>query len=108
MIPYWDFNAPEIPAEPRDASAAACIASALYELSQYVPEYKKLYRKEGDCILTNLATNYRANLKSDNGFLLLHSTGSKPHDSEVNTSLVYADYYFLEALLRKNKLEKQP
>ena len=106
LIPYWDFNAPEIPNEPRDASAATCIASALYELSTYVPEQKDLYKQEADRIIENLTANYRAQQNGDNGFLLLHSTGSKPHDSEIDVPIVYADYYFLEALLRKNKLEK--
>ena len=107
LIPYWDFNAPEIPNEPRDASAATCIASALYELSTYVPEYKALYKEEADRILENLTAHYRAKPNGDNGFLLLHSTGSKPHNSEIDVPIVYADYYFLEALIRKNKLEKE-
>lgn len=106
LIPYWDFNAPNIPNEPRDASAASCTASALYELSTYVPEKKEQYKQEADRILQNLSGNYRAQLNGDNGFLLLHSTGSKPHGSEIDVPLVYADYYFLEALLRKAKLEK--
>lgn len=107
LIPYWDFNAPNIPNEPRDASAAACMASALYELCMLSPEHKNLYKKEADYILESLTANYRAELEKDNGFLLLHSTGSKPHDSEVDTSLVYADYYFLEALLRKRNIEEK-
>ena len=107
LIPYWDFNAPGIPNEPRDASAASCMASALYELSTYVPEKKEQYKQEADKILLNLTHSYRAQLNGDKGFLLLHSTGSKPHDSEIDVPLSYADYYFLEALLRKAKLEKE-
>lgn len=106
LIPYWDFNAPEIPKEPRDASAASCIASALYELSTYVPEKKEQYKQDANRILQNLTDHYRVRPNEDNGFLLLHSTGSKPHQSEIDVPLVYADYYFLEALIRKNKLEK--
>ncbi|HAR39543.1 MAG TPA: glucuronyl hydrolase, partial [Porphyromonadaceae bacterium] len=49
--------------------------------------------------------HYRATLHDDGGFLLLHSAGSKPSNSEVDVPLVYADYYFLEALLRKEKIE---
>ena len=107
LIPYWDFNAPGIPNEPRDASAASCMASALYELSTYVPEKKEQYKQEADKILQNLTHSYRAQLNGAKGFLLLHSTGSKPHDSEIDVPLSYADYYFLEALLRKAKLEKE-
>lgn len=107
LIAYWDFDAPNIPNEPRDASAAAVMASALYELSQYVPADKaKKYKKEADTIIENLTKNYRATVGKDNGFLLLHSTGTKPTDLEVDVPLVYADYYFLEALLRKEALEK--
>lgn len=105
LVPYWDFDAPDIPDEPRDASAAACIASGLYELSLYVPENAALYRKEADTILENLTRHYRARWKENNGFLLEHSTGSKPHDSEIDVPLVYADYYFLEALLRKQQTD---
>ncbi len=106
LIPYWDFNAPQIPDEPRDVSAATCIASALYELSTYVPALQAQYRKEADTILENLTHHYRATPNEDNGFILLHSTGSKPHNSEIDVPIIYADYYFLEALLRKNKLDK--
>ncbi|MDD3956101.1 MAG: glycoside hydrolase family 88 protein [Proteiniphilum sp.] len=105
LIPYWDFNAPEIPNEPRDVSAAAVIASALYELSTFGGEKAVQYKEQADTILKNLTLQYRATLHEDGGFLLLHSTGSKPSNSEVDVPLVYADYYFLEALLRKDKIE---
>ncbi len=106
LIPYWDFNAPEIPDEPRDVSAATVIASALYELSTFGGEKAVQYKEQADTILKNLTLHYRATLHDDGGFLLLHSTGSKPSDSEVDVPLVYADYYFMEALLRKDKMEK--
>ena len=106
LIPYWDFDAPGIPDEPRDVSAATVIASALYELSLYDPEKGERYRSNADKIIENLTKHYRATLKKDNGFLLLHSTGSKPTNTGVDVPIVYADYYFIEALMRKNKLEK--
>lgn len=106
LIPYWDFDAPGIPDEPRDVSAATVIASALYELSLYDPEKGERYRSNADKIIENLTKHYRAMLKKDNGFLLLHSTGTKPTNTEVDVPIVYADYYFIEALMRKNKLEK--
>lgn len=105
LIPYWDFNAPEIPNEPRDVSAATNIASALYELSTYDEANKDKYKGWADTIIENLSKNYLTTEGQDRGFLLLHSTGSKPSNSEVDVPLVYADYYFLEALLRKQKLE---
>jgi len=106
LIPYWDYNAPEIPNEPRDVSAATVTASALYELSTYDTENADKYKKWADTILDNLSKNYMAKQGEDRGFLLLQSTGSKPSNSEVNVPLSYADYYFLEALLRKQKLEQ--
>ncbi len=105
LIPYWDFNAPEIPNEPRDVSAATVTASALYELSLYSKENKEQYNAWANSILKNLTESYRANPGADSGFLLLHSTGSKAANSEVDVPLVYADYFFLEALIRKHKLE---
>ncbi len=105
LIPYWDFNAPDIPNEPRDVSAATVTASGLYELCALDPVNRAKYKALADKIMENLTLNYRAEPGKDKGFLLLHSTGSKPHNSEVDVPLSYADYYFLEALLRKRALE---
>ena len=107
LIPYWDFNAPNIPNEPRDASAAAVIASAFYELSQY--SVKGIYYlKLADQITNNLTKHYRSPIGQNRGFILIHSTGSKPMNSEVDVPLNYADYYYLEALLRAKKLKEKP
>jgi unsaturated chondroitin disaccharide hydrolase len=103
LVPYWDFDASNIPNEPRDASAAAVIASALYELSTYG---KLEYKKTADKIMTSLSgDSYRAILGTNGNFLLMHSVGSIPHGSEIDVPLNYADYYFLEALTRKVALE---
>jgi len=99
-IPYWDFNVPDLTKEPRDASAAAVIASALYELKNYSVN-KKQYTVFADKIMKSLTLHYRAPLGSAHGYILLHSTGNKPFNGEVDVPLIYADYYFLEALLRK-------
>jgi rhamnogalacturonyl hydrolase YesR len=105
LIPYWDFNAPNIPNEPRDVSAAAIIASALYELGTYSKNGKD-YRKAADKIMENLTNHYRSTTGESRGFILLHSTGSKPANSEVDVPLIYADYYYLEALLRMKKIKE--
>ena len=102
LIPYWDYNAPDIPNEPRDVSAATCTASALYELSKYDKENAEKYVKWADTIIENITKSYRADLNTHKGFLLLHSTGAKILGFEIDAPLVYADYYFLEALLRRN------
>lgn len=101
-VPYWDFKAPGIPDAERDASAAAVTASALLELSGYAPGFKgACYRAAGVRILLSLASDaYFAEPGGNGGFLLMHSVGFKPGGSEVDVPLNYADYYFLEALLR--------
>lgn len=101
-IPYWDFNAPDIPNAPRDASAAALMASAFLELGQYTKgKERQKYLDNAEQILINLSSPaYRAKLGENGGFLLMHSTGALPLKSEIDVPLVYADYYFLEALKR--------
>ncbi|MDO7174024.1 glycoside hydrolase family 88 protein [Mariniflexile sp. AS56] len=107
-VPYWDFDVKNIEAEPRDASAAAVIASAFFELSGYSEENSKTYISTANHILTSLSSEKYFNTKGANkGFLLKHSTGSKPKDSEIDVPLIYADYYYLEALLRRSKLNNQ-
>ena len=101
-IPYWDYDAPGIPDEVRDASAAAIMASGLIELSTYVDtKAAKRYLAVAEKILRTLASEeYLAEVGEQCGFILRHSTGNKPGDSEVDVPLTYADYYFLEALIR--------
>ncbi len=104
LVPYWDFDAPNIPNEPRDASAAAIIASALYELSTYK---QAGFKETADKIVASLSSPaYRAIVGTNQHFLLMHSVGSIPHGHEIDVPLNYADYYFLEALVRKQKIEK--
>ncbi|WP_201983402.1 glycoside hydrolase family 88 protein [Hymenobacter rubidus] len=99
-IPYWDFNAPDIPNAPRDASAAAAAASGMLELSKYAPR-KNPYFGAATAILASLSMpQYLAAAGTNNYFLLKHSTGNKPANSEVDAPLIYADYYYLEALWR--------
>lgn len=104
LVPYWDFSDPNIPNAPRDASAAAVIASALYELSAYKPEYKATADKITESLSSPV---YRALVGTNGNFLLMHSVGSIPHEQEIDVPLNYADYYFLEALARKKALDCQ-
>ncbi len=84
----------------------AIIASGLYELCVYVaPEKGVRYKAYADKIVDSLNNNYQATPDSDYGFLLLHSTGHHPGGSEIDVPLNYADYYYLEALARKQRLE---
>ena len=104
-IPFYDFDDPAIPNVPKDASAAAIAASALLELSGYVPDKAKAagYQREAIAMLTSLSSaEYQS--RDKNSAFLLHSTGNKPSKGEVDASIIYADYYYLEALLRLEKL----
>lgn len=105
-IPYWDFNAPNIPYAKRDASSGSLMASALIELSGYVEKsLGKKYLKIAEIQLRILASpEYTANIGENGNFILKHSVGSIPHNSEIDVPLTYADYYYIEALLRMKNI----
>lgn len=106
LIPYWDYNAPNIPNEKRDASAAAIMCSAFYELSNYQSKYSSEYKIAADKILENLSSpEYLIKESENKNFLLKHSVGNKPGNAQVDVPIIYADYYFLEANLRKAKIQ---
>lgn len=103
LIPYWDYSGVKI-STVRDASAAALMASAFLELSTYSPK-GKLYFQAGEKILKNLSSaHYLARPSEHGGFILKHATGNYLRNSEVDGGLSYADYYFVEALLRYTRL----
>ncbi|APU95772.1 glycoside hydrolase family 88 protein [Sphingobacterium siyangense] len=120
-IPYWDFNAgkPGYKSDadfsslklnfvPRDASAAAIVASALIELSTMTTgtESKSYLTFAQESLQTLSGATYFAKYASNGGFLLQHSVGSLPHHSEIDVPLTYADYYYLEGLTRLEQLKK--
>lgn len=107
-VPYWDFNAPNIPDALRDSSAGAVMASALLELNSYVDkEHSKKYLNAAKTILETLTTNeYIAEEGTNGGFLLKHGVGHIPQKSEIDVPLTYGDYYLVEAMLRYKKLGK--
>jgi len=101
-IPYWDFNAPDIPNALRDASAGSIMASALIELSSYTdPSLSDTYLKFAEKQLRTLASDAYLAAPGENGnFILKHGVGHLPGNSEVDVPLTYGDYYFIEALMR--------
>lgn len=106
-IPYWDFDAPNIPNEPRDASAAAINCSALYELASFCPDKEEEYLNKANHLMKVLNSKaYRSKKEAKHTFLLEHSTGSFPHNSEIDVPIIYADYYYLEALIRQRNALK--
>lgn len=99
-IPYWDYNAPNIPDAPRDVSAAMVTAAALLELSTLVAD-GTAYFNYAETVLQNVSkAPYLAEKGTNHGFILKHSVGHLPANSEIDTPLNYADYYYLEALKR--------
>lgn len=106
LIPYWDYNAPDIPDALRDASAAAINCSGLLELSEYVPQAQsKRYFNAAEKMLQTLSSpKYTAEIGTNGGFILKHSVGNIPSGTEVDMPLSYADYYYVEALCRYKSL----
>ncbi|MCU0429203.1 MAG: glycoside hydrolase family 88 protein [Cytophagaceae bacterium] len=103
---YWDYDASKLPGAPRDASSAAIVASALLELSQYSKQNKIQYWERAEKILKSLSSPDYFASEGNNQFILKHSTGNIPEGSEIDVPIIYADYYFLEALLRYKKMKK--
>ena len=104
-IPYWDFSDPSIPDAPRDASSAAIVASALLELAQLEdnPDNAERYILAAEKMLENLSSDTYQSRDSNSAFLM-HSTGNLPAGYEINSSINYADYYYIEALTRYRNL----
>jgi unsaturated chondroitin disaccharide hydrolase len=101
MIPYWDFDAPDIPDAPRDVAAASIMCSALFELCRYSSAYRDTFLNVAIKQINILSTDtYHAFPGTNNNFILMHSTGNYPGNSEIDTPINYADYYFIESLTR--------
>ncbi|MDY7229506.1 glycoside hydrolase family 88 protein [Hyalangium rubrum] len=98
-VPNWDFDAPT---QSKDSSAAAIAASALLELHLHEtdPVRKQRYREAAVRMLESLTSSAYLAIGSNSRGILLHGVGNLPAGQEVDVSLIYGDYYFLEALLR--------
>jgi hypothetical protein len=104
-VPYWDYDAPQTKETPRDASAGAVTACGMLDLSKYAADGQKYFRY-GEKILKSLSgKKYLAPVGTNQGFVLKHSTGSLPNGSEIDVPLNYADYYYLEGLLKYMKIK---
>ena len=106
-VPYWDFDDPSIPHAPRDASAASIVASALLELSQLEDreDKKTEYMLAAEKMLAELSSD-KYQSRDSNASFLLHSTGHLPNGYEIDASINYSDYYYIEALIRYKKLQE--
>lgn len=105
-VPYWDFNAPDIPSAPRDASAACVVASALLEMSGFYGNGQgEKYKEAAEKMLCSLSRD-KYQSRDTNVAFLLHSTSHWPAKSEIDASIIYADYYYIEALLRLKRVNE--
>ena len=105
-VPYWDFNAPDIPNAPKDASAACVVASALLEMSGFYGNGQgEKYKEAAEKMLCSLSSD-KYQSRDTNVAFLLHSTGHWPAKSEIDASIIYADYYYIEALLRLKRINE--
>ena len=107
LIPFWDYLAPEIPDEPRDASAAAIMCAGLLEMCQYLnDEDKEKYLNYAQKIIISLSKpEYLCENGDCQGFILKHSVYNKPSGKGVDTPINFTDFYFLEALIRYKELQ---
>ncbi len=107
-VPYWDFNAPDIPHAKRDASAAAIMASAFVELGTITKtdaDFSKQCLQMAETQIRTLTSDeYLAAEGTNGGFILKHSVGNYPKGTEVDVPLTYADYYYVEALVRYKQM----
>ena len=107
LVAYWDFDDPDIPNAPRDASAACIAVSGLLELASLLPEAEQgEYADFAIRTLESLASNKYRNKPNENyGFILKHSTGSRSWNMDVDKPKISADYYFIESLIKLDKLK---
>ncbi|MDQ0233046.1 unsaturated chondroitin disaccharide hydrolase [Metabacillus malikii] len=102
-IPYWDFRVDSIENEPRDSSAAAIAASGLLEIAELLPKNEsRIYADAAINILNSLTENYGTWDKPEHHGILIEGTGHKPANENINVSLIYGDYYYIEAIAKLN------
>ncbi|PMC35775.1 glycosyl hydrolase [Bacillus sp. UMB0899] len=107
-VPYWDFRLESTEDEPRDSSAAAIAASGLLEIADSVPaNEKKLYEDAAKNIITSLTENYGTLDQPEHQGILVQGTGHKPANENINVSLIYGDYYYIEAIAKLNGWERR-
>lgn len=116
LVPYWDFDQNQLTPDSkyyaqkdlRDVSTASVVASALLELSLYTKrKERENYIAKAEQMLASISREpYKAAYQDNGGYILKHSVGSIPHTTEVDVPLTYADYYYVEALVRYGRMLK--
>lgn len=99
LIPFWDFQAPNVPCEPRDSAAGAIAASGLLELSRVLGEPEgQVYRQTALHLLEQLTRVCLSRGQPGQSGILLHATVDLPRHSAIDESTIYGDHFFLEGL----------
>ncbi|MWC27886.1 glycoside hydrolase family 88 protein [Paenibacillus sp. MMS18-CY102] len=107
-VPLWDFRVDQPESEPRDSSAAAIAASGLIEIAEHVPQAQKhIYQGAAERILESLTERYATWDKPEHQAILLEGTGHKPAGENVNVSIIYGDYYYIEAFAKLNGWQRR-
>lgn len=100
-VPHWDFRTGSREGEPRDSSAGAIAASGMLEIARHVPaEEKEWFQEQAEAIVQSLTRDYATWDLPEHQAILLHGTGHKPAGSNVDVSLIYGDYYYVEAVAK--------
>ncbi|EWH08857.1 thioredoxin domain-containing protein [Catenovulum agarivorans DS-2] len=101
---------------PRDTSAAAIYAAALYRYANYTKDKneREQYAGLADKIMAKLTQEYRTDRQATGressyelGFVLSEATGDFGNGGEIDTPIIYGDFYFIEANMRKLELESR-
>lgn len=99
-LPAWDFIFKGQDVVP-DASAAAIAACGLLELAEYVDAKKgEFYKRAAKKMIESLWKNCSSNGDDEYEALIKRCTGFFAKNSEVDTGIIYGDYYFVKAVTR--------
>jgi unsaturated chondroitin disaccharide hydrolase len=100
-VPFWDFGAPDIPYEPLDSSAAAIVAGAFWKLknSEGTKRPSADYRQAALTILSSLTSDeFLGTHDAAYEGILRHGVYHRPMNWGVDESVMWGDYFFMEAL----------
>jgi unsaturated chondroitin disaccharide hydrolase len=100
-VPYWDYGAPNIPDEPLDSSAAAIVAGAFLKLKEIEDTRRgaRTYRQAALAILSTLtAEEYLGTHEPAYEGILRHGVYHRPMNWGVDESVMWGDYFLMEAL----------
>lgn len=100
-VPYWDFRLPGFDGQPRDTSAGAIAASGLLDLAELTPPAAGArFRKAAVDMLEAMTERYATFGRDGFHAILTGGTGHVPENKNIDVSLIYGDYYYVEAVAK--------